>query len=35
MKCENLEVWKKSCRMSVEIYKYFKELLKDILEQIG
>ena len=24
MKCENLEVWKKSCRLSVEIYKYFK-----------
>ena len=23
MKCENLDVWKKSCRLSVEIYKYF------------
>ena len=25
MKCENLDVWKKSCRVSVEIYKYFKD----------
>ena len=25
MRCENLDVWKKSCRLSVEIYKYFKE----------
>jgi len=25
MKCEKLVVWKKSCRLSVEIYKYFKE----------
>ena len=25
MKCEKLEVWKRSCRLSVEIYKYFKE----------
>ena len=25
MKCENLDVWKRSCRLSVEIYKYFKE----------
>ncbi len=24
MKCENLDVWKRSCRLSVEIYKYFK-----------
>jgi four helix bundle protein len=24
MKCENLDVWKKSCRQSVEVYKYFK-----------
>ncbi len=24
MKCENLEVWKKSCRLCVEIFKYFK-----------
>ena len=23
MKCENLDVWKKSCRLSVKIYKYF------------
>ena len=23
MKCEKLDVWKKSCRISVEIYKYF------------
>ena len=26
MKCETLDVWKKSCRLSVEIYKYFKGL---------
>ncbi len=25
MRCENLDVWKRSCRMSVDIYKYFKE----------
>ena len=25
MRCENLDVWKKSCKLSVEIYKYFKE----------
>ncbi len=25
MKCEKLEVWKRSCRLSVEIYNYFKE----------
>jgi four helix bundle protein len=25
MRCENLDVWKRSCRLSVEIYKYFKE----------
>jgi four helix bundle protein len=25
MKCENLDVWKKSCRLSVEIYKYFRD----------
>ena len=24
MKCERLDVWKRSCRLSVEIYKYFK-----------
>ena len=24
MRCENLDVWKRSCRISVEIYKYFK-----------
>ena len=23
MQCENLDVWKKSCRLSVEIYKLF------------
>ncbi len=23
MKCENLDVWKRSCRLSVEIYKCF------------
>ena len=23
MKCERLDVWKRSCRISVEIYKYF------------
>nr|WP_035586589.1 four helix bundle protein [Hippea jasoniae] len=26
MKCENLDVWKKGCRLSIEIYKYFKDL---------
>lgn len=25
MKCEKLDVWKKSCRLSVEIYNYFKD----------
>ena len=25
MKCENLDVWKKSCKITVEIYKYFKD----------
>ncbi len=25
MKCEKLDLWKKSCRLSVEIYNYFKE----------
>ncbi len=25
MRCENLDVWKKSSRLSVEIYKYFRE----------
>ncbi len=25
MRCENLDVWKRSCRLSVDIYKYFKE----------
>ena len=24
MRCENLDVWKKSCRLCVDIYKYFK-----------
>ncbi len=24
MKCENLDVWKRSCRLSVDIYRYFK-----------
>ncbi len=23
MRCRNLEVWKRSCRLSVEIYKHF------------
>ena len=23
MKCENLDVWKRSCRLSVELYKHF------------
>jgi four helix bundle protein len=23
VRCENLDVWKRSCRLSVEIYKYF------------
>lgn len=23
MRCERLDVWKRSCRLSVEIYKYF------------
>ena len=26
MRCENLDVWKRSCRLSVDIYKYFKEI---------
>ena len=25
MKCEKLDVWKRACRLSVEIYRYFKE----------
>lgn len=25
MKCENLDVWKKACRMSVEIYELFQD----------
>jgi len=25
MRCERLDVWKRSCRLSVEVYKYFKE----------
>ncbi|MDD3591337.1 MAG: four helix bundle protein [Sulfurovum sp.] len=25
MKCERLDVWKRSCRLSVEIYRYFAE----------
>ena len=24
MRCESLDVWKKSCRLSVDIYKHFK-----------
>ncbi len=23
MKCENLDIWKRSCRLSVNLYKYF------------
>ncbi len=23
MKCETLDVWKRSCRLSIEVYKYF------------
>ena len=26
MKCETLDIWKRSCRLSSEIYKYFLEL---------
>jgi four helix bundle protein len=25
MKCEKLDVWKRACRLSVQIYAYFKE----------
>ena len=25
MKCEKLDVWKRACRLSVEVYVYFKE----------
>ena len=25
MKCETLEVWKRSCRLSVEVYKHFND----------
>eukprot|EP01155_Anaeramoeba_flamelloides_P000959 Anaeramoba_flamelloidesa1053970_27.p2 GENE.a1053970_27~~a1053970_27.p2 ORF type:complete len:103 (+),score=2.38 a1053970_27:1622-1930(+) len=25
MRCENLDVWKRSCRLSVEVYKTFSE----------
>ena len=25
MKCEKLDVWKRSCRLSVEIYRHFKD----------
>jgi four helix bundle protein len=25
LKCENLDIWKRSCRLSVEVYRYFKE----------
>lgn len=25
MRCERLDVWKRSCRLSVEVYKYFSE----------
>jgi four helix bundle protein len=25
MKCEKLDVWKRACRLSVEIYTYFRE----------
>ncbi|MEA3353372.1 MAG: four helix bundle protein [Campylobacterota bacterium] len=24
MRCENLDVWKRACRLSVEVYKHFK-----------
>ena len=26
MKCKNLDVWKRSCRISADVYKYFKTL---------
>ncbi len=26
MRCENLDVWKRACRVCVDIYKYFKDL---------
>ena len=25
MKCESLDVWKRSCRLSVDLYRYFNE----------
>ena len=25
MKCEKLDVWKKSCRLSVEVYRHFRD----------
>ena len=25
MKCEKLDVWKRACRLSVEVYAYFKD----------
>jgi len=25
MRCERLDVWKRSCRLSVDVYKHFKE----------
>jgi len=25
LKCENLDIWKRSCRLSVEVYRYFRE----------
>ena len=25
MKCERLDVWKRSCRLSVEVYRYFSD----------
>jgi four helix bundle protein len=25
MRCENLDVWKRACRLSVEVYKHFKD----------
>lgn len=25
MRCERLDVWKRSCRLSVEVYRYFSE----------
>lgn len=39
MKCERLEVWKRSCRLSVEVYRQFSELrdfgFKDQITKTG